>query len=51
VSLHEQSGQKQDILDYVKSIVYSDSEPIMRRWRAEDKELVIETLSERADGM
>ena len=51
VSLHDQSGQKKDIEDYVKSVVYSDSEPIMRRWRAEDKELVVEVLSERADGM
>jgi hypothetical protein len=51
VSLHDQSGQKQDIVDYVKSIVYSDSEPIMRRWRTEDKELVVKVLSERADGM
>jgi hypothetical protein len=38
-----------DIADYVRSVVYSDSN--MRRWRDEDKELVIETLSERADGM
>jgi NACHT domain len=51
VSLHDQGGQKKDIEDYVRSVVYSDSEPIMRRWRKEDKELVIETLSERADGM
>jgi hypothetical protein len=51
VSLHDQSGQKKDIEDYVRSIVYSNSEPIMRRWRKEDKELVIETLTERADGM
>jgi hypothetical protein len=51
VSLHDQSGQKRDIEDYVRSIVYSNSEPIMRRWRKEDKELVIETLSERADGI
>ena len=51
VSLHDQSGQKEDIADYVRSIVYSDLEQIMRRWRAEDKELVIKTLSERADGM
>jgi hypothetical protein len=51
VSLHDQSGQKKDIADYVKSVVYSDSEQIMRRWRMEDKELVVETLSERADGM
>ena len=51
VSLHDQSGQKKDIEDYVKSVVYSDLEPIMRRWRKEDKDMVIETLSERADGM
>jgi hypothetical protein len=51
VSLHDQSGQKQDIADYVRSVVYSDSQQIMRRWRTEDKELVVQTLSERADGM
>ena len=51
VSLHGQSGQRKDIEDYVRSVVYSDSEQIMRRWKMEDKELVIETLSERADGM
>ena len=51
ISLHDQSGQKQDIADYVRSVVYSDSEPYMRRWRKEDKELVIENLSTRADGM
>jgi hypothetical protein len=54
VSLHDQSGQKGDIADYVRSIVYSNSEPIIRRWKKEDKDLVnvvIETLSERADGM
>jgi hypothetical protein len=38
-------------MDYVKSVVYSTSEPYMRRWKTEDKELVIETLAERADGM
>jgi len=51
VSLHDQSGQKQNIADYVRSIVYSDSQQIMRRWKTEDKELVIKTLSERANGM
>ena len=51
VSLHDQSGQQKDIEDYVRSVVYSDSEPIMRRWRKEDKELVVETLSNLADGM
>jgi len=51
VSLHDQTGQKKDIVDYVRSVVYSDSEPIMRRWRAEDKDIVIETLAGKADGM
>ena len=49
VSLHNQSGQKKDIVDYVSSVVHSDKK--MRRWRKEDRNLVIETLSERADGM
>jgi hypothetical protein len=49
VSLHEQFGQKNDIIEYVSSVVYSDTK--MRRWREEDKRVVIETLSERADGM
>ena len=51
VSLHDQSGQKQDIADYVRSVVYSKSERYMRRWKEEDKEFVIKTLSERAGGM
>ena len=49
VSLHNQSGQTKDIIDYVCSVVYSDKK--MRRWRDEDKTHVIRTLSERADGM
>jgi len=49
VSLHDESWQRQDIVDYVKSVVDSDS--IMKRWKTEDKDLVVETLSERADGM
>jgi hypothetical protein len=51
VCLHDQTGQKEDIADYIKSVVYSDSESIMKRWRTEDKELVIDTLSNRANGM
>jgi hypothetical protein len=30
VSLQDQSGQKEDIVEYVKSIIYSDSELIMK---------------------
>jgi hypothetical protein len=49
VSLHNQTGQKEDIVDYVSSVVHSDKK--MGRWREEDRRLVIEVLSERADGM
>jgi hypothetical protein len=51
VSLHDESGQQKDIAEYVRSVVYADSVRAMRRWRDEDKALVIRTLSERADGM
>ena len=49
VSLHDEDGQKQDIVDYVTFVVHSDRK--MRKWRAEEKKLVIDTISERADGM
>ena len=49
VSLHDESGQQHDIADYVSPFVHSDRR--MRRWREEDKDLVIKTLSEKADGM
>ncbi len=51
VSLHDESGQKKDIIDYVNAVVYSDSETMMKRWREDDKKIVVETLSEKADGM
>jgi hypothetical protein len=49
VSLHDESGQQEDIATYVASFVHSNQR--MRRWRDEDKDLVIKTLSEKADGM
>jgi hypothetical protein len=49
VSLHDQTGQRNDIVEYVSSVVYSDMK--IRRWREEDKRLIVERLSERADGM
>jgi hypothetical protein len=49
VSLHDEKGQLQDIVNYVTSTVNSD--PDMRRWRAQDKDLVIEALPQKADGM
>jgi hypothetical protein len=49
VSLHDESGQKEDITNYISSSVHSDRR--MARWREQDRELVIKTLSEKADGM
>jgi hypothetical protein len=49
VSLHEEDGQTQDINSFVRSFVMNDR--TMRRWRADDKELVIRVLSDRAQGM
>jgi hypothetical protein len=49
VSLHEEDGQTQDINSYIRSFVYTNR--TMRRWTAEDKELVICALTNRAGGM
>ena len=49
VSLHHEEGQKKDIVDYVTFVVHSDSK--MRKWREEQKKLVIDVISEKADGM
>ena len=49
VSLHDESGQRQDIVNYIRSIVYTDAK--MERWRPDDKEMVIDVLTKKADGM
>jgi hypothetical protein len=49
ISLHDESGQKEDIIKYIKSVVHADRG--MQRWKEEDKQLVVDTLSDRADGM
>jgi hypothetical protein len=49
ISLHDESGQREDIIKYIRSVVHSDKR--MRRWREEDQNLVIDTLSQNADGM
>ena len=49
VSLHDESGQKEDIANYIKSVVNTNSD--MRRWKLEHKQLVIDVLTKRADGM
>jgi hypothetical protein len=49
ISLHDEYGQEQDIIKYINDIVRSDRK--MKRWREEDKQLIIQTLSDRAHGM
>ena len=49
ISLHDEGGQKEDIIKYIESVVCSDRS--MRRWKEEDKQLVVDTLSSKAAGM
>ncbi len=49
VSLHDETGQAQDITEYIKFVV--DSDPKIQAWRRADKELVIEVLTRKAGGM
>ena len=49
ISIHDESGQKEDIANYIKSVVHSD--PKLQAWRAGDKELVISALTHKVDGM
>ena len=49
ISLHDENGQKEDISDYVRKFVSSDR--MMRRWRSDEKDLVVKELSQKADGM
>ena len=49
ISLHDETGQLEDIENYIKSVVKKDTRN--RKWKAEDKELVIDVLTRKADGM
>jgi hypothetical protein len=49
ISLHDENGQKEDIVKYIESVVRSDRS--MRRWKEEDRRLVVDTLSDKSDGM
>jgi hypothetical protein len=49
ISLHDERGQKDDIIKYIKDVVNSDRK--MRSWRDEHRQLAIQVLSEKADGM
>ena len=49
ISLHDESGQIEDIEKYIRSVVNTD--PKMQRWTAADRELVIDILIKKSDGM
>jgi hypothetical protein len=49
ISLHDEGRQRDDIENYIKSIVNGDAG--MRRWKPQDKQYVIEVLTENANGM
>jgi hypothetical protein len=49
ISLDTESGQVQDIIDYIKSVVNTDEK--MKRWKDGDKELVVEVLTRQSDTM
>jgi len=49
VSLETESGQKKDIKDCIESIVHTDKK--MQSWDPKHKQLVIDVLTKKADGM
>ena len=49
ISLHDESGQKKDIAKYIESIVNTNQN--MQNWNMEHKQLVIDVLTKKADGM
>jgi len=49
ISLHDERGQMVDIENYIKSVVNTSRE--MRKWGQEHRQLVIDVLTEKADGM
>ena len=49
VSLHDQSEQRRDIEEYIKSTI--NTHPKNKKWKAEHKQMVIDVLTEKADGM
>jgi hypothetical protein len=48
ISLHNETGQEADIIAYIKSVINSNS---VLDWTEEDENLVINTLSQKANGM
>ena len=49
VSLHDESGQQKDIINYIESIVNTNKN--MQNWNPDHKQFVIDVLIKKADGM
>jgi hypothetical protein len=49
VSLEKESGQQKDIEEYIESIIHTDKK--MENWSPKHKQLVIDVLTKKADGM
>jgi hypothetical protein len=49
ISIHDERGQLEDIENYIKSTVYSNRN--MGKWKLEHKQLVVDVLTKRANGM
>ncbi len=49
ISLHDERGQKQDIEDYIKSIIHTHRQN--QWWKAEHMQLAINVLTEKSNGM
>ena len=49
VSLHDESGQRRDIEDYIKSVI--NSRPKKGTWKEEHRKLAIDVLIKKANGM
>ena len=49
ISIHEETGQMEDIENYIRSVVNTD--PKYRKWKEEDRRMVIDVLTDRAEGM
>ncbi len=48
VSLHDESGQKRDIEDYIKSVINTRT---TKRWKEEHRKLAIDVITEKSNGM
>ncbi len=49
VSLHDEGGQKKDIEEYIRSVIHTHRKN--KSWRAKHKQLVVDVVTEKSNGM